>query len=156
MDNFEGDIPEIQDFLYRHRVTSHGRRRTVHVTDRSQTAIGLLRTTESPVIKTLVTKHASPAPSPTRKCSVQFEHIGYSALPDRRHSSYVASPHILTSHPLIKKCKSELLTNRHGVYTHLLTPFSQKHGHIPYARRKSRVCSVQVEEVLRKVTTFTI
>ncbi|XP_045164864.2 uncharacterized protein LOC123528874 [Mercenaria mercenaria] len=127
------DIPEIQDFLHRHRATSHGRRKTVHVAERGRTAIGLLRLPASPGRKTYMTKRASLTPSPTVKFSFHFEKT--------------------TSHRLVKY-KSAPLHYRHGdteLRHTLYAPSDQRRGSFLLSRRRSAAFSVSAgEEELRK------
>lgn len=169
MDAYENEIPEIQDFLHRHRVTSHGRRQTVHVTERGRTAIGLIRVPAvSPVRKTLTTKGMSLTPSPTIRASFHFERTGQSTYPlDRRASTDFKHNRLIAPNRLIKS-KSDSLALKHGFVIHKQTlqvpsshrrgsvqvkSVSQKHGPVLFARRKSRVCSApdDDEEDLRKV-----
>lgn len=169
MDTYGNEIPEIQDFLHRHHVTSHGRRKTVHVTERGRTAIGLIRVPAvSPVRKTLITKGVSLTPSPTINVSFHYEKVGQSTHPlDRRASTDFKHHRLITPNPLIKS-KSDSLGSKHGLLIPKQTlhvPFSQRRGSVQLksvsqkqARRKSRAFSVpdDDEEELRKVTLHSI
>ncbi|XP_060557163.1 uncharacterized protein LOC132717657 isoform X2 [Ruditapes philippinarum] len=136
------EMPEIQDFLHRHRMTSHGRRKTVHVAERGQTALGLLRLPPSPGRKTFMTKRASLTPSPAVKITFNFER---SRL-DRPVSCKVRVIHPPTS-PRLFKPRSEQSHLHHGGLDkkHVLyAPFYQRRGSI--MRRRSTVTSDNTDE----------
>lgn len=167
MERFEHKIPEIQEFLNRHRVTSQGRRNTVHVTDRGKTAIGLIRAPGTPLRTTFLAKRTSITPTSRTKSAIVSESSGSPAQsPNRRHSNDVKSPRTPTS-KVLKKALSESLYDRRASVNFHQTPFlpnspkkgalihssSRRHGEFTHMRRKSRGYSdFDYDNVKRKVT----
>ena len=147
------EMPEIQEFLHRHRMTSHGRRKTVHVAERGRTALGLVRLPPSPIRKTYLTKRASLTPTPAVKVSFHVEQSRFV----RPGSSYVRTLQPPTS-PRLVKYKSDQSYLHHGGMDKnihqaggdkkqlLHAPFYQRRGSLLHTRRRSTITSDTTEE----------
>ncbi|KAL4227120.1 hypothetical protein ACF0H5_015093 [Mactra antiquata] len=82
------ELSDIKDLLSRRRMTSYGRRQTVHYVERGKTAIGLVRSPGNNLRKPFLNKRASITPTPVRKNSLLTE--------ERRRSSIFSRGRLLS------------------------------------------------------------